>query len=508
MVRKRFKNNLWNYFVPFTVGSILVLGFAPFRHGLIPILCFSYLLHQWLQKNPYESFITGFLLGLGFFGFGVSWVFTSIYRFTSTPWVLAILLTAVLICFLACFLGLQGYLFHYSSLRKSQLFKAYLIFPATLCATEGLRSILLGGFPWLLTGTSQVNSPLASYGPWVGLYGLSWIVALQSSSLVSIFLNLKKRNSKHALLHSTFFCSIFLGSYLLKKIPLVQPIGTPLKFSLIQANIPQNVKWDTKKFQESLRSYQNITKAYLNSDLIVWPEGAISASLEKISDFLNQIEKTAKTKNTYVIVSGFTQNQGKYYNSLVRLGHTSHYVYHKRKLVIFGEYTPQWLRGSAKLLKVFDIPFSNLYSGPRIQYPFKIKDYWIGPLICYEIAYSYLVRSYLPHSHLLLVISNDAWFGDSLALEQHLQTAQAHALISGRPIAFLSNTGPTAIVSYQGDIVTQIPSFTTKTLTNTIQPYHGATPWSKIGDFPFFLTASIIIVLSTIASIHSRKVLF
>ena len=85
---------------------------------------------------------------------------------------------------------------------------------------------------------------------------------------------------------------------------------------------------------------------------------------------------------------------------------------------------------------------------------------------------------------MLLTVSNDAWFGDSLALPQHLQMAQMRAAENAKPLLRATNNGLTAIVDHRGRMLDSIAPFERGELTADIQPRSGRTPFSRWGSWP------------------------
>ena len=161
-------------------------------------------------------------------------------------------------------------------------------------------------------------------------------------------------------------------------------------------------------------------------------------------------------------------------------------IYLKKHLVPFGEYAPlapiiNWIA------KILAIPMSNFNSGPQKQPSFISANINIAPFICYEIAYGNLVRQDLPEAELLITLTNDAWFGESIASQQHAQIAQMRALETGRYLLLADNNGVSAIIAPNGKIIKTIPQFKTAVLTGKVYAMKGTTPWVFIGNFLLIL---------------------
>lgn len=471
------------------LGGLLALAFAPVALYPLAIICPALLLLLWLNATARRSFFIGLFFGIGFFSVGVSWVFISIHVFGNTSITLSLLITGFLILILALFIACQGYFLN-RFFYDSNKIKTYLIFPSLWTLSEWVRSWVLTGFPWLLLSTSQVNSPLAGYAPVIGGLGVTFLTTLSSSLLLGI--SIEKR--KKFLFPLCLLITIWVLGYGLHFIHWTRVVGQPIRVSLIQANIPQQIKWNPEYTQVSLDKYMHLTQPHWQSRLIVWPEAAIPILQHDAATFLNQLDKEAKKHATTLITGIPIQDRLQYYNGMLALG-IDHALYYKQHLVIVGEYLPWWIGWAQSLLKSLDIPMSGFSSGSAKQAEFKAAGVVLGTFICYEIAYANLVRATLPKAQLLLTINDDAWFGHSFALPQHLQIGQFQALVTGRYLLFLGNTGLTAVVTPQGNLKAQLPAFKAGTLTDTVYALSGTTPWTKFGDYPsiMFLVGLIIL---------------
>ena len=478
------------------IGGLLALAFAPLALYPLAIICPALLLLLWLNCTPQRSFLIGLFFGIGFFSVGVSWIFVSIHVFGNTSILLSLFITGLFIFILALFTGLQGYFLN-RFFPENNGIQRYLIFPSLWTLSEWVRSWILTGFPWLLLSTSQVNSPLAGYAPLIGGLGVTFLVTLSSALLVGVIIE----KGKNFLFPLVLLIAVWIVGYGLHFIHWTRVVSQPIQVSLIQANIPQEIKWKPQYIQASLDDYSQLTQAYWHSRLIIWPEAAIPLLQHNARPFLNQLDKEAKQHGATLITGIPIQEGFQYYNGMLAVG-VDHARYYKQRLVIFGEYLPWWIAWAQGLLNLLDIPMSSFSPGPPNQSAFKVAGINLGTFICYEIAYPSLVREALPKAQVLLTINDDAWFGHSFALAQHLQIGQFQALATGRYLLFLSNTGMTAIVTPQGNIQAQLPSFKISTLTGSVYALSGTTPWVKLGDGPsiMFLVGLIILCYAYLQS--------
>lgn len=487
--------------VAFFAGAMLTLAFAPF--SLFPIAIFSpaLLLWLWLPVTAKRAAWRGWLYGLGFFGTSVYWVFISIHTFGNAPIALAALITALFIAILAFFPALNGYLLNRYFPQKIGR-KVICAFPAIWVLLEWVRSWFCSGFPWVLLGDSQLHSPLKGFAPIYGVFGVSLAVLLCSGILIYAIDHSQQGKYKRVFGALFSFILIWIIGGGLTFMTWTYPQGEPIKVSLIQGNIPQEMKWSPEHLQSTLNQYLTLTTSHWGSKIIVWPEDAVTLPLPEAGEFIIQLDASAKAHHASLItgIPVKKQNTQDYFNAVVAIGESTD-VYLKHRLVPFGEYTP--VPGIFKpVMNLFNIPMSNLTAGPGIPIPMTISGIKIATFICYEIAYPELVVSHDPSIGMILTVSNDAWFGRSIARDQHLSIAQMRALEMGRPLLFVSNTGLTAIIKPNGMIQSLAPADKAVVLTDMVQPTQGRTPWQRRPMDPILILL-FLLLFSTIR--YQRK---
>jgi len=481
-------------------GALLPLAFAPFGFWPLGILALALLQWLWHHASPLRAWQLGFCFGLSFFGFGVSWVFISIHRYGNAPLPLAAFLTLAFVFILAQFIGWGGYL-QRKFFSTSRPIITALTFASLWVFAELARSTVFGGFPWLLLGNSSIDSPLRHYAPLVGVYGLSYLFAFHSSLFASLGSGISSRK-KHR--ERTIIIVLLAGSYLgalgLSHHSFTKSHGQPLSASLIQGNIkpmdkflfadPINAVWQT---------YGRLSQNEWSQDLIVWPENAIplpydfaSALIEAIKEKIQPKLHQAQSTVIIGIPKAINEKNEEHYNTLLTLGDKTEF-YFKRQLVPFGEFLPldRWLRG---LVDFFDLPMSNFVSGPDIQPLIHIKHTRLAPFICYEMAYPELVRQSLGNAEMMITLSEDGWFGDSLGPHQHLEIARMRALETGLPIIRATTSGISAFIGSKGEVLSQSPQFTEAVLKGVLYPHTGKTPWTQLG-LPFIISSCFLILL-------------
>jgi apolipoprotein N-acyltransferase len=471
----------------FCYGALVPLGFAPFGYYIVPVISVALLLHAWLRYTPKKTFLSGYLFGLGMYGTGVSWLHISINLFGGMNLIGSYLITLLLVLYLACYPAVAGYLMRRWLFVSKPVF-LLLSAPAMWVLGEWGRSRIFTGFPWLNLGYSQIDSPLAGLAPITGIYGVSWAAVLSAGLLVLMF-HCRRRGKILVFIAAVL---LWTGTGQLYPKHWTQPSGT-ISVALIQGGIPQRLKWKPELRQQSFDLYLELTRPHQHSDLIVWPETAIPALYQQAPGLADQLHGMTRV-NGNNLVSGIPfrdPETGVYYNSAVLFNGGVNF-YHKRHLVPFGEYLP--LAGLFQpLLHRLGIPVSNFTAGTQPKPLLRGPRFGIGISICYEDTFGEEVIESLPEAGILVNISNDAWFGDSLAPHQHLEMARMRARETGRYLLRATNTGITAIIDEHGWITHRSTQFKPQALAAEVLLFEGSTPYAGLGNMPVLLAALMIL---------------
>jgi apolipoprotein N-acyltransferase len=484
-------------------GGILPLAFAPLHYTPLVFIGLFFLFNTWLKTPPKHAFIAGWCFGLGFFGTGVSWVFISIHQYGYTNIPLACLITALFIMFLAIFPAAQGFAikYLYQQNPKTCLFIA---FPASWVLMEWIRGWLFTGFPWLYLGYSQLNTPLAGFAPIIGVYGISFLVVLSTSLIISMH-----RQRALKFIEITLLITIWLTGFILQKISWTMIDTSPHTISLVQGNLAPDDKFLlANPIQTAIDSYLIPSQKYLDNQFIIWPENSLTLHMPAATPFITAIDKLAKQHNVSLILGlpvATDEDPNTYYNTLLALG-TAKGSYHKKILVPFGEYLPleQWLRG---LINFFDIPMSNFKPDVTAQPTLNIPHSTLLPSICYEIAYPELIRKgvFEQQSEAILTISEDGWFGNSWGPHQNLDIARMRALENGKYVIRSTTSGISALINEQGQIIQQSPQFKPYVLTGKFFNGKGNTPWTNYGQLPILLFCCLLLAPAVIKKLFRRS---
>ena len=479
----------WEILAPW-MGLLLTLAFAPYDFGYFTLIALVFFFRLCMMQSSARAAFSGYLFGLGLFGSGIWWVYISIHDFGGADPYSSGLLTSLLVALWALFPALTAFL-------SAKLFAMVGVWFRILAVAlvwvlvEYFRGYwLLNGFPWLQIAYSQLSTPLAGFVPVVGVYGVGFLLAASAATLAEFW-----RNRRIRLPGMVFLGLIWGFGGFLQTVQWTHAVGEPIKVTLVQGNVDQEQKWLPDQMQNTLRLYHQLTEQHWDSDVIIWPETAIPAFLAEVKDFfLDPMSAAAREHGVDLVVSLPTNGEDKdYYNSVMTLGETEAF-YHKHHLLPFGEYLPlQPLSGW--VLDQLEIPLGDFAAGAAMQPLLKAGGYAFVTTICYEDAFGELVSRQVEQAAYLVNVTNDAWFGNTIEPYQHMQMAQMRALETGRYMLRATNTGLTGIVMPNGQISQQAPLFTTTTLTDTIVPMTGLTPYARFGDKWIFAGLILLVIL-------------
>jgi len=480
-----FQIILRNFLIPFSLGAISVFAFAPF--SFYPLILLSIIGLLYITNKNESAKIKSFVFGSGFFIAGIYWIYICLQQFGGMPPFIALVSTLSLCLFLALFFLPFSLLSQY----RNNIF----FIPAFFTLIELLRSVIFTGFPWLSLGYTQVpNSPLIGYLPILGIHGISFLVVLTAVLIFQLF---KKNSKKLYLLIFLIFIWGF-GQYL-NGIEWSMPIGKTLSTSLIQGNISQDKKWNRNMINESLSHYQKLILES-NTSLIILPETSIPIEVNKIpKSFIKKIKNHVAHNDGHIIFGAIEENMGRYYNSAFLIGGDYMASYRKNHLVPFGEFIPLKKYLGYVYKNWLNIPFNDLSKGKEKSVPlFKIKGLDLAINICYEDVFGNEIASldkYTSEPHILVNISNDAWYGKSIAAEQHLQISQARAIENKKMMIRSTNTGVTAFIGRDGKVLKKLPQFTSGELRYDVQGYTGATPYMLLNNLIIYFFCILILLL-------------
>jgi apolipoprotein N-acyltransferase len=495
----------WGDLTALAAGALMPLGFAPFNVFIIPVIALAVLFFLWREVTPWRAFWRGWLFGVGM-GWGIAWVRISMMEFGGVAPVAAWALSFALIAYVALYPAVLAY-WMVRIFPDCNRVRLLLVSPALWTLLEWVRSWLFSGFPWLSLGYSQIDAPLAGLAPFSGVYGVTWATAFSASLLVYAYMGGMRRALSHAL---PAFVGLWLVAWLMTQVNWSRPYGEPFNVALVQANIPQELKWDHHYADEIMMRYLTLSQEHLDARLIIWPETAVPMFLgDAPPGYEDARILMAELENLYLYhrigfmlgIREYDATTQQYYNSIATVGHASG-IYRKVHLVPFGEFVPlrAWL---GDLMRILDLPLLEDFSrGERTQPLLEMCKQSIGASICYEDAFPTEIRRPMPFATLLVNVSNDAWFGDSIAPHQHLQIARMRALENGRWLLRATNTGISAVIDDKGKIITHSQQGEITVLRADIQPLEGGTPYALSGNFQLFFIMFFCLIIGFILHYH------
>jgi apolipoprotein N-acyltransferase len=466
-------------------GGASVAGFGDWNLFPLPLFALGLLFFAWTRTSaPRAAAGLGLAYGAGLFLVGVSWVYVSLHDFGMMPAPLAATATLLFCLYLALFPAAVGYL--QARIPVALPLRLMLVMPALWTLAEWVRSWLFTGFPWLALGYSQADGPLAGFGPILGVLGVSLLAAVAAGH----WRRSPKRRAQAQAVAAGVLVVLGASGWALRSVAWTAPVGEPLAVSLVQGNIPQELKFVDGRYESTLETYARLVEGSTGR-LIILPEIAIPRFLHEVDpDYVARLKGVAAARDGDLLLGvPVLEAERRYYNAVVSLGTSPTQGYAKSHLVPFGEFVPP---GFGWIVAVLTIPLSDFARGSEGQRPLQLAGQRVALNICYEDAFGPEIIRQLPEATLLVNVSNVAWFGDSLAPAQHLRIARMRSLETGRYMLRATNTGVTAIVDPRGAVAGRLPSFTEGVLEGSVRGYAGATPYIRLGNAPVLVGAALM----------------
>ena len=485
------------------LGAATVFGFAPFDLPGLPLLTLALLFVLSQEAPPRRAARLGFAFGLGLFGSGVSWVYIALNTFGGMPWPLAAVATAGFCAYLALFPAAAGALA--ARVTPPGGWPRALAAAGAWTLAEWARSFVLSGFPWLSLGYAQIPragpTALAGFAGAGGVFAVTLAGALLSAALAVAMPALAnpspRRTRRIATIGAIAALVPFLGT-IVGGIEWTQP-ARPVTVSLLQGNVLQELKFDPQFQPRTFELYgELVTRA--RGRLIVLPESAFPMFADEVpGEVLRHLLRTARERDADVLVGLFTAEPPlpggdlRYYNTALALGTSDPQLYRKRHLVPFGETIPADAVLGWFIRNVLSIPLANQTAGAANQPPLAIAGQSVAVNICYEDAFGEDIRVQAAAATLLVNMTNDAWYGRSLAAVQHNQIAAMRAKETGRPLLRATNTGITSVIDHRGREQARLPWFERGILEHEVVGRTGVTPYVRVGDVAPALLAALFV---------------
>jgi apolipoprotein N-acyltransferase len=516
----------WHYLVAAILGAANTFSFAPTPHGGWIELAIFTAFFAWLTRTSgwKGAALTGWAFGFGNFVTGVWWLYVSMHDYGGMAAPLAAAAVVLFSMYIAIYPALAGVLWSFCAGRARYeehkdgdgsaipaageprfvpTWHGAFAFAAAWALGEWLRGLVFTGFPWLSSGYAQVDGPLASYGAIAGVYGVGWVLALVAALLVQGFYAFKRDAAPFAKF-APFIVAIVLvlTGMLLSLVEWTLPANAPLTVRLLQGNVKQEMKFEQEGVNQSLALYKKLITEK-PADLIVTPETAFPVLAVQVpQDLALALRNFSDTTNSSILFGaiGVTVSpEGRatdYTNSLFGItpNQKDVYRYDKHHLVPFGEFVPT---GFHWFVALMGIPLGDLGRGPPVQKSFFVHNQPVAVDICYEDIFgeeiARTIREQEAPAGILVNSTNLAWFGDTIALDQHLQMARMRSIETGRPMLRSTNTGTTAVIAANGAIVARLPVYTTGSLDAIVQGTSGRTPYVTSGNMTVILVSLLLL---------------
>lgn len=497
---------LYKLLISLVTGITLSFIQAPTNLWFLLFPCLSIFFIFFAQaQNKTQAFFTTYVFSLGYFVAGLYWIGNALLvegNDYAWAWPLAVLaLPALLAVFSGFFLTLSYVFFK----QQAILFK-FLGFCIFLGLSEWVRGYVFTGFPWGLYAYTWVSIlPVAQTVSYVGSYGLSFLTILWGCVFGYLFIApLTKRNLAVAsIIFTTFLISLGWGIYTLKESPTL--FNQQIAVQIIQPNIPQVAKWDSSQLVNNFETLTRLSSLKTDRNggiktIIVWPETALPASFvnnvavnERIYSFLglNDILLSGALNTAENEQTGLRD----YYNALLLWSPEvrAKQIYAKSHLVPFGEYIP--FQNFIPLQTVTN--FSGFAKGNGAQTIAFNNFPAMTPLICYESIFPALAHGSIGFKPAyILIITNDAWYGDSPGPYQHFVKAQFRAIENATPVVRSANTGLSGVIDAHGRVISMI-DLNEQGVVHSPLPMAQSdlTFYAKFKDFPFLVFAFLVMGL-------------
>jgi apolipoprotein N-acyltransferase len=488
-------------------GAAQAISFAPWELGWLQLLATGGLVGLLVHERPRVAAMRAWVFAWAWLGVGMWWLFISLHRYGGLPSWMSVAAVVLLAGLLALYYALAAAAWAWTRRRTVQT--DALLFAAWWLAAELARAQFLTGFPWIASGYAHTTGPFAAWAPYIGVYGIgalaTWCAAVVALGVVGL------RNGRWGLFRSI---SPLLGPAALLVVGALLPQDFTrstgaLRVTLLQTNVPQDLKFDVPHIQAALDSHRTFF-GQAKGDLVVTPESSLPLPAAQVPpDDWEQYQRPFDTPGRGLLVGVFTgDDEHGWTNSVIGLSAehrmppgTSRPAYHygKRHLLPFGEFIPP---GAKWFVDLMHIPIGDQLRGTETA-SFAVHGQRVRPLICYEDLFGedFAASMVGPDAATMMAnVTNLAWFGPLMVQDQHLQFSRMRALEFQRPQVRATNTGATAVIDYRGRVTARLPADVLGVLDTQVEGRIGDTPYgrwlSRWHLWPLWGVLAAVIVLS------------
>ena len=471
------------------LGALQTLAYVHTEAWWLQLACAGLLAWRARHASPGRAAGLGAAYGTAWVAAGTWWLYISMHRYGGLPAWMAVTAVLALAAVLSLYLAIALALFARG--RRGRPLGDAALFAAVWLLAELARGVLFTGFPWIATGYAHVDGPLAAWAPWVGVYGIGALAAC-----VAALPALQPDRSAASWLRGIVLPLVLLAGPGLAGAPdFTQPTGT-LSVTLLQGNVAQDEKFESTHQAAALEWHVSALGA-AHGDLVVAPETAIPFLPQQMPDGLwDGLQARFSQGGTAALVGVPLGNETEgYTNSAAGFAAGQPlYRYDKQHLVPFGEFIPRFFRWFTELM---NIPLGDFNRGPLVAPSFVVKGERVAPNICYEDLFGEELAARFADPAgaptILANLSNIGWFGQTIAVDQHLQISRLRSLELQRPMLRATNTGATVVIDHRGKVRAWLAPHTRGVLEAKVQGRQGNTPFatwaSRFGLWPLGLLA-------------------
>ena len=499
-------------------GGLHALAFSSTQAPWLQIACVAIL--AWrvaAAASAGRAALVGGVFSTAWLGGGVWWLFISMHRYGGMPAWLAALAVVLLCAVLSLYLA--GAMAAWWRWRAGRPLADAGLFAAVWLAAELARGSLFTGFPWVAAGYAHVDGSLAALAPWLGVYGIGAV-----SAAVAVLLAAGVAGPGHwaravsgatppgmagrwvpstqRLIPLTLAALLGWGPLALPR-DFTQPSGT-LSVALLQGNVPQDEKFAPER-QPATLAWVGRALLEAQADLVVAPETAIPLLPQQLPEgYWDALgAQFAVGERAALVGLPLGSYEAGYTNSVAGLSAQSaalpggFYRYDKHHLVPFGEFIPPGFRWFVDLM---NMPLGDFNRGLLNAPSFEVRGERIGPNVCYEDLFGeeLAARFVRPEAAptILANVSNIAWFGDTVAIHQHLQISRMRTLELQRPMLRATNTGATVVIDHRAQVTHGLAPHTQGVLLGQVQGRTGLTPFARwAGAFGLWPLVVLVLLL-------------
>lgn len=475
---------------PVLMGALMGLAHEPVI-GNWPLLLGFVLASLALPNGARAGALHGWLVGVGYFAFTLRWIIEPFLVDIARHGWMAPFAIFLMAGGLALFWGLAGWLARWVEPSRPM---GIIWFVCFLTAAELLRGHVFTGFPWGLWAYTLVGSVWDVWLAWVGPYGLNSLIAAVSGMTAYCL------HRGWTLIWPGLVTVVFatLGVQYITPQAVTAPDANTVR--VIQPNAPQHQKWDPEWMPVFYDRALQQTAAGVAPDVVIWPETSVPNLLNYAAPQLDQMSRAAR--GAPVVAGVQRETQGEYFNSLIVIDGPSEIsqIYDKAHLVPFGEYIPfaHLLRPLGLGVLVDQVAGFQTGTGSGV-----LEIQGLGRarvLICYEGIFPEEIQTDEPRPDVLLIITNDAWFGKGTGPRQHLAQAQARAIEQGLPVVRSANTGISGVIDARGNITNSLPLNHAGFVDAPVPSALPATLYARIGDWPL----TVLLFLTALSALVAR----